>query len=285
MKVSIIIPAYNVEGFITETIESVISQTYKNWEVIIVNDGSTDHTESKIIPYLDKNIDISYYSIKNSGVANARNYGIDRANGEYIAFLDSDDTFEPNNLELKVKTLSENTNIDWVYSDYFEGDINMTKTGVGPLGTDKNIFENILLWERDVVPGPSSNIVARRKCFEEGIRFDPKFSTAADQDFCLSISKEYKAKRIPEPLWTYRILETSMSRNIALMEKDHLGVYQKAKELNYFESKTFEKKCFSNLYFIIGASWLKNSNKKLRGIFFLLKSMFIYPKQLKRLLK
>ena len=285
MKVSVVIPAYNVEKYIEETIDSVIAQSYKNWEIVIVNDGSKDNTESKILPYLEKGYDISYYAIPNGGVSNARNFGIERTKGDCIAFLDADDTFEVENLEKKVAVLEQDQSIDWVYSDMFNADEHMNKSGLAETGTDQNVFETILLWEKEVVPGPSSNIVVRKKCFDEGIRFDTNFSTAADQDFCLSMSRKYKSKRIPEPLWVYRVIGSSMSRNIAVMEKDHIGVYKKAKRLNYFGDKSFEKRCFSNLYFIIGASWIKNSSKKLRGIYFLLKSIFVYPKQILRFIK
>ena len=286
MKVSIVIPAYNVESYIEETINSVLCQTHKDWELIVVNDGSTDNTEERILPYLEKSeYDISYYSIPNGGVSNARNYGIERSVGDCIAFLDSDDTFEPNNLEKKVAVLLENGDVDWVYSDMYNADGNMNKQGVGPIGTDENVFEKILKWEGEVVPGPSSNVLVRKKCFEEGVCFDKDFSTAADQDFCLTMSRKYKAKRIAEPLWNYRVIESSMSRNIALMEKDHIAVYKKARTLGYFKDKEFEKDCFANLYFIIGASWLKNSSRKIRGIRFLLKAFVLRPSKIFAALK
>src|SRR5688572_1866005 len=89
--VSVIIPAYNAGPFISETLESVLAQTYSNWEVIVVNDGSKDNTENILKQYSEKDPRISFISKTNSGVSDTRNKGIDKAKGEFIAFLDADD--------------------------------------------------------------------------------------------------------------------------------------------------------------------------------------------------
>src|ERR1700741_2348642 len=86
--VSIIIPSYNAGRFITETINSVINQTYKDWELIIINDGSTDNTLSLIETFSKQDHRISVFTKNNSGVSDTRNTGIDKAKGEFIAFLD-----------------------------------------------------------------------------------------------------------------------------------------------------------------------------------------------------
>ncbi|MBP3707033.1 MAG: glycosyltransferase family 2 protein [Clostridia bacterium] len=89
--VSIIIPAYNAEKYLQRCLESVVNQTYKNIEIIIVNDGSTDNTESIIIRYQKKYKSIKYFKKENNGVSDARNYGIAQASGEYFCFVDADD--------------------------------------------------------------------------------------------------------------------------------------------------------------------------------------------------
>ena len=284
-KVSVVIPAYNVEKYIDYTIQSVVDQTYKNWEIIIINDGSKDNTGAKIEAWLDKDFDIKYFPIKNGGVSNARNIGIENATGDYIAFLDSDDVWKKDNLSKKVDVLDKHQEIDWTFSDMINADEFMNEIGLAETGTDEDMLNNILAWEREVVPGPASNVIVRRKCFDEGIKYDVQFSTAADQDFCLQLSKNYKAKRINEGLWSYRIIGTSMSRNITVMEKDHIGVYQKAKRNGLFHSKSFEKKCFSNLYYIIGMSWIINEKSYLRGTKFLLKSIMTEPSRFFKILK
>ncbi|MCI8778348.1 MAG: glycosyltransferase family 2 protein [Bacilli bacterium] len=89
--ISIIIPVYNTEDYLDKCLSSIINQTYKNIEIIIIDDGSTDNSKKIIKQYMNKDCRISYYYQNNSGVAIARNSGIDKAQGDYIAFIDSDD--------------------------------------------------------------------------------------------------------------------------------------------------------------------------------------------------
>ncbi len=98
-KVSIIIPIYNVEAYVCRCLDSILHQTYKDYEVILINDGSTDDTLSVVQPYADQNESIHIYSFANAGVSAARNRGIELSNGEYIMFIDSDDYIEPTMLE------------------------------------------------------------------------------------------------------------------------------------------------------------------------------------------
>ena len=95
-KVSVVIPTYNSSQFIVETLESVFAQTYKDYEIIVVDDGSTDNTKEVLQPYTSR---IKYIYKENGGPASARNVGIKSAQGEYIAFLDSDDRWLPEKLE------------------------------------------------------------------------------------------------------------------------------------------------------------------------------------------
>ena len=99
---SIIIPAYNAERYISEAIESVINQTYTNWELIIVNDGSTDNTEKIAQSYAQKDSRITYITQENKGVSVARNIGYNASKGDYLGFLDADDYWLPDNLDEKI---------------------------------------------------------------------------------------------------------------------------------------------------------------------------------------
>lgn len=282
-ETSIIIPAYNAERYIRDTIKSVIEQTYIDWELIIIDDGSVDGTADIVENFLADNR-ISYFYHKNSGVSASRNKGVAMSKGRYIAFLDADDVWEKNNLFEKVSCLKNNNQIHWVFSDMKTIDMNSSLLDSCISGTDDNIVEHYLLWDRTVVPGPCSNIVIKRECFNGGLSFDPAFSTAADQDFCINLSSQFVGKHIPEPLFSYRLLSNSMSRNIAIMEKDHIGVYKKASLNKLFKSKLFERKCFSNLYLILAGSWWVNAKNKRKGIYFVTKSLISYPPQIFRIL-
>ena len=105
--ISVVIPAYNAEQFLDETLESVLSQTYENWECIIVNDGSTDNTEEIAKKWCEKDARFRYFYKENSGASDTRNLGIKKARGEYIAFLDADDLYMPNFLEICLENLVE----------------------------------------------------------------------------------------------------------------------------------------------------------------------------------
>ena len=113
-RVSVIIPCYNTAGYVVETLESVFSQTYKDYEVVVVNDGSPDtpSLELALAPWRDK---ITYIKTENHGLAGARNNGIRASSGELVALLDSDDVWEPNYLEVQVSKLDENPSADIVY--------------------------------------------------------------------------------------------------------------------------------------------------------------------------
>ncbi len=282
--VSIIIPVYNAEKYIAQTIKSVLAQTYTNWELIVINDGSTDNSEGIIKRFLvDERI--RYYAQKNTGVSIARNNGMTKSNGVYIAFLDADDGMESTNIEKKLNVLDNNRDIDWVFSDMYNANENLDIIGVASIGTDIDMLNSILLWKKEVVPGPCSNVIMRKKCFVEGVRFDANLSTAADQDLCIQLASKYKGRRIAEPLFTYRILQDSMSRSIAKMQKDHIYVYNKAVRNRMFYSWFFERKCFSYLYMNLGGSWWVNGQNKIRGLYFGILAGLNYPPNIFKMIR
>ncbi len=116
--VSVIIPVYNAEKYIDKTIQSVLAQTYKEYEIILVNDCSKDNSLQKIEAYAQNNASVKVFTLeKNSGAAVARNYGLDMAQGRYIAFLDSDDTWTEDKLEKQLLFMKEN-DAAFVYCSY-----------------------------------------------------------------------------------------------------------------------------------------------------------------------
>lgn len=115
--ISIVMPSYNTEKYISESINSVLAQTYTNWELIIVDDCSTDNTDEIIKPYLSDERIKYLKNEKNSGAAISRNYALREAKGKYVAFLDSDDTWEPEKLEKQVRFMEE-SGYKFTYTDY-----------------------------------------------------------------------------------------------------------------------------------------------------------------------
>jgi len=275
--VSIIIPAYNAGRFISETIESVLLQSFTNWELIIVNDGSKDNTGEIISKYAAADKRISIITKENSGVSDTRNKGIEKSKGEMLAFLDADDVWLKDNLQKKVDCLNANPEIDYVFSNMLQGDQNLQNQTLAPIGKDANILEDLLLWNGEVIPGPSSNLLVRKKCLDAGIRFDKRLTTIADQNFTVQLASKFKGKLLNEALWVYRVLPGSMSKSLMVMEQDSLTTYAIYKENNYFKSAPFRRKCFSNMYMIVGASWWKDGNNKWKGVHFLMLAFFAAP--------
>lgn len=146
--VSIIMPAYNAENFISESIESVIGQTYANWELIIVDDGSTDNTRNVVHRYINRDTRIHYFFQENARQAKARNTGIKNSKGDIIAFLDADDLWLPQKLELSLK-------------EFYNGeqDVLFTNAYIFNNSTQLSDYENL----------PNINIVAKTYHGNEGL--------------------------------------------------------------------------------------------------------------------
>ena len=137
--VSIIMPSWNTERFIAETIQSVIDQTYTNWELLIVDDCSTDNTDEVVASFKDDRIKY-FHNEKNSGAALTRNRAMREARGEWIAFLDSDDLWMPEKLEKQISFMEKN-GYSFSYTNYEEVDVEGKSTGVkvtGPKKVTKN---------------------------------------------------------------------------------------------------------------------------------------------------
>jgi len=150
---SIIIPLYNKEEYIERAIKSILNQTYQNFEIIIVNDGSNDGGEKKAASFDDKRIKV--INQQNQGVSSARNTGANIANYEFLAFLDADDIWKKDNLEKKLAVL-DSTNKRWIFSDHESIDeSNNLLPQIDYKLSEQNILDRLLLWEKEIVlPGP-----------------------------------------------------------------------------------------------------------------------------------
>lgn len=106
---SIVVPVYNASKYLAKCLDSILSQTYENLEIILINDSSTDDSEKICLDYLNRDNRILYFSIPNSGPANCRNYGLGKISGEYVAFVDSDDLIEPEMYKTLVSLLESDS--------------------------------------------------------------------------------------------------------------------------------------------------------------------------------
>ncbi len=144
MKLSIIVPVYNLENYIASTLESLLSIRFSSdYEIIVINDGSMDGSESVIHDYQQKQSQIKLYSIEHQGVSNARNIGISRASGDYITFVDGDDTVEPDFFEKTIQELNAG-GYDFVQGNYRRIDGDNTSY-------DQFVSEDVVITEKDIM--------------------------------------------------------------------------------------------------------------------------------------
>ena len=213
-RVSVVIPAYNAAEFIEETLDTVTTQTYRDFEIIVVDDGSKDETKTVVDAYLNRK-GVSGRCIKqeNKKIAGARNTGIGAAQGELIAFLDHDDAWFPTRLERGIAVFDEPPTIDLVCSDE-----NITEGGKllrvhrnGPLA--ENMYERLLFQGNALSP---SCVLVRKSKIEEigGFRENPEFNTVEDYDLWMRLSRVASFRFLPEVLGEYHFEERGASRRI-----------------------------------------------------------------------
>lgn len=208
-KVSVIVPAYNCSRFISDSVKSLLNQTYKNFEIIIVNDGSTDNTE-KIIKDLQKdNPSVIYIYQENKGVSEARNRGIKEASGKYIVFMDSDDEVDSHWIERLVYDISTNNTeiaVCGYYVKHRDTQKIDSKNTFSKCITERNEFIDRIFIHRDILPAIWNKIFLTDIIREYNIQFDKRYTVGEDLLFlvkyCLHINKAYIDS---EPLYIYYI--------------------------------------------------------------------------------
>jgi glycosyltransferase involved in cell wall biosynthesis len=208
--ISVVMPAFNAERFICESIESVLHQSYPNIELIVINDGSTDNT-ANTISHLKNSI--NYLETENKGVSAARNLGIQEAKGEWIAFLDADDIWFTNKLKLQFDKLD---GCNWSYTDsYYLGKQykhDTKRSDLSPLFSG-NIF-NHLLTENIIT---TSSVVVKKSLIQNVGGFDENLEALEDWKLWLEIAKAHPISYINEPLLKYRVYAGSTSRKARKM--------------------------------------------------------------------
>lgn len=281
---SIIIPCYNAEKYIIETIRSLINQTYSNWELIIVNDGSTDNSLAIIKEFAEKDKRISFIDKSNSGVSHSRNKGLEKSKGDFIAFLDADDIWKPKYLEKQITNLQTNQyTISYTACQLINQ--NGEKLNQQIRGENNPQLDDFLIQKANYNTNPSG-IVYKKECFEKVKGFDVNLSNNADQDILIQmLAKGNSIGYIDELLWNYRMHDNNMSKNISVLEKDTLYLFNKCANQKLFTNFWFKQKCFSIMYLMLAGSWWKNGGNKLKGMWFIMLALINYPLQLLNLIK
>ena len=227
---SVIICCYNSEKYLSETIDSIIKQTYTNWEIIAVNDGSSDNTEKILQEYKQKGIPIIYHYQENKGFANARNKAIELANFDWIAIIDHDDISLPERLEKQAKDIMKNQNC----SLFFGNSIHFLDDGL----IIRTQFDNVSPHTFDLSAGNATNRLINHGCFidsetvvfnkhaAESIgKFNEKYKYITDYDFFLNISEKYNLFCNPDILSKWRIHENQATNTMKSdYYKEHITI-------------------------------------------------------------
>ncbi len=275
-EITIIIPAYNASAYLTDSVSSVIKQTFTSWELIIVNDGSTDNTKEIVGTFLTDSR-IKLIDQQNKGVSAARNAGITDATGKYMGFLDADDYLLPNALQRKYEVLSNNPMIDFVYSDVINCDSKLNEVKVQKGIDSANLLKEALLWQKEVIPTLPSNVIGKASLFKEKLKFDVNLSNCADRYMKIELAANAIGAYIPESLVKYRDTPGSMSKKIALLEHDEEYIAKKIIETNLVPKSAFRRKVIANIYFTVSGSWYKDAKNPGRAIRYFFKAFAASP--------
>ena len=273
--VSVILPTYNRAHVIGRAIQDVLEQTYRDLELIIVDDGSTDNTEEIVSKMDDGRIRYIQHE-KNRGANAARNTGIAIAKGEYIAFQDSDDEWLPEKLEKQIyvfKKAPKNTGV--VYTGFWRFEGNQKRYIPSPKIKQKegNICNKIL--HSNFIGTPTA--VVKRECFEKAGIFDENLPRLQDWELFIRISKCYLFKCIDEPLVISYFTPRSISANQEALISAHLYILKK-----HYDNLKADNKLLAYHHFNIGNLLYLSGNFN-RGKTFLRKALRIDPLNFKYL--
>lgn len=253
-QISVIIPAYNADRTILETIESVQKQTFQDFELIVINDGSKDRTLEIVQSIKDERLKV--FSYENGGVSLARNRGISHSTGEFVAFLDADDLWTPDKLELQLAALKQHPEAGVAYSWTCFMDVDQQGAASfhpsPPYAFAGNVYNKLLV--SDFIHS-GSNTLIRREAIDSVGGFDPACAGCADWDYWLRLSTRWHFVVVPKQQIFYRRSPSAMSSKVEVMKQDALTAMEKAyqaapPELQYLKTQTlvsFHKYC-ADLY-------------------------------------
>jgi glycosyltransferase involved in cell wall biosynthesis len=247
--ISVIIPCYNQGRYLTDAIESVLSQSHTNWECIIINDGSTDNTRDVALKYMNVYPQIKYIEQPNRGLSSALNRGIDEAKGDYIQFLDADDLIAPEKLELQCKSLYGISNLKLSYCDFYYCDKNDIRKEVlkGLYPPPKFIMASPLMdmavrWEDDLSIPSHCFLFDARLFHEHHIRFDEELPNHEDWDCWMKIfALNPVITFVDKKLSIYRVHGSSMSHQRKKMRKGFIMAVKKQQKLFFHNNKEISR--------------------------------------------
>ena len=254
--ISVIIPTYNYGRFLSEAITSALQQTYEPGEIIVVDDGSTDETAEVTESFGER---VKYLRQDKAGVCAARNLGVASTTGDYIAFLDADDIWEPTKLEKQMRKFEADAEVGLVHCGMREFDSTTGETLQFHLEGDEGwVAQMHLLFEKPVINASGSSIMVTRAAFDRVKGFDTRLRNGEDWEFCYRVAKEFKVGYVQEPLVQYRNHGVNATKNISEMERSSLIAWKKIFETDDDTVLMIRRRSYGNLHKVLAGSYLHN---------------------------
>jgi GT2 family glycosyltransferase len=245
--ISVVVPAYNGERTILETIKSIQQQTFSDFELIVINDGSTDRTLERLATVEDPRLKV--FSYENGGLPVARNRGIARAMGEFITFIDADDLWTPDKLELQLAALQQHPEAGVAYSWTLVMDEKGESFYPGKsVSFEGNVYPQLLL-SNFIASG--SNVMLRREAITSVGEFDPTLRSCEDWDYWLRVAALWSFVVVPKYQILYRQSSGAMSSKVEVMEKNLLIVHERAFQAAPPELQFLKNHGLANIYLFV----------------------------------
>lgn len=243
--VSVVIATYNMAAYLPMAIQSVLSQTYQDIELLVVDDGSTDDTREVLKSYLE-NSRIHYFCQENSGQAAAKNHGVQKSNGQYVAFLDADDMWMPEKLDLQIPLFSRSQTLGVVYARHLY---------IDQTGRELSTVNHKLLRGRITGPLLIANLIpfgtsiVKKECFERLGGFKENMRMGIDYDLWLRFSTQYEFDYVDRPLLRYRVWPGQMSNNCMGRYRSGIDIMKNfLREFPGFVDKNTEKEAWAHTF-------------------------------------
>lgn len=261
-EVSINLCCYNSEQYLRETLDSIIKQSYKDWELVVINDGSKDSTESIIHEYINRGYPIIYHYQENKGLSFSRNEALKLSSGKYIAFIDHDDIWLPQKLEKQIEVFKSQPDIDFIYTNYLKKICyNKDKLIVGLIGRQPQgfVFRDFIYKYQLFV----STVVVSRKALDSlGTYFDECFKQNEEYDVFLRLLYKHKAMYITDITAIYRYhgkMTTMKAHELSVKEFPILMGKLKKLDTNFDE-------LYPDIVEYMDIHWVKYGNAKYKII-------------------
>ena len=245
---------YNYGRYVRAAIESALAQTAAPLEIIVVDDGSTDETPEVLASFGDR---IRTFRTQNQGAAAARNFGVAQARGEYIAFLDADDLWRSDKLELQLACFAADPGIGLVHCAHTMFSEHGSEEGSDEPridGMEGWVARDLLLLRQHVI-NPGSSIVIPRRIFDEVGGFDTTLRVSEDWDLCYRIATRYRIGYVPQTLFRYREHSRGLHYNVRWMEEGMLRAFGKAFAEAGPEVQALRSQAYGRLHRILSGSY------------------------------